>query len=86
MHQFGIIKWCLNTVDARYEHEESYKDNLLVAIQLTQKCTRIFLQCVTKAASPSNSENKLNSNELASVISLISSWTEVSSLDKQEDS
>jgi len=22
VHQFGIIKWCLNTVDARYKHEE----------------------------------------------------------------
>jgi len=62
---------------------KSYKDNLLVAIQLTQKCTRMFLQCATKADSPSVIENKLNSNEFWTVISLISSWTEVSSLDKQ---
>jgi hypothetical protein len=62
---------------------KSYKDNLLVAIQLTQKCTRMFLQRVTKADSPSIIENQLSSNEFPSLISLISSWTEVSSLDKQ---
>jgi hypothetical protein len=64
----------------------SYKDNLLVAIQLTQKCTTMFLQCVTKADSPNIIEGKLSSNEFASLISLICSWTKVSSLDKQEDS
>jgi hypothetical protein len=65
------------------ENVEEFKDNLLVAIQLTQKCIRMFLQCTTKADSPSVIENKLNSNEFGTVISLISSWTKVSSLDKQ---
>ena len=57
-----------------------------MAIQLTQKCTRMLLQRVTPSHSRSITENNLSSNEFASLISLISSWTEMSSLDKQEDS
>ena len=62
----------------------SYKDSLLVAIQLTQKCARMFLQRVTKADSPSIIENQLSSKEFASLGSLVCNWTKVSSLDKQE--
>ena len=65
---------------------KSYKDDSLMAIQLTQKCTSMLLQLVTPSHSRSITENNLSSNEFASLISLISSWTEMSWLDKQEDS
>lgn len=63
---------------------KSYKDDSLLEIQLThKKCTRTLLQRVRPSHSSSIIENKLSSNEFASLISLIPSWTEMSSLDKQ---
>jgi hypothetical protein len=53
VHQFGTIKKCFDTVDARYKHEErnvlKYKKNSLAA-NSTYTCSHVFITwCLVKA-------------------------------------